>query len=46
MKSLDEPLCLNRDVNVVEEIDVRQMSGSDEPLSFDSDVRVVKQVVV
>ena len=39
MKGSDEPLCLDVDVKVVEQVDVRMTEdGSDEPLCFDNDV--------
>ena len=38
MKGPDEPLCLDVDVKVVEQVDDRGEDGSDEPLFFDNDV--------
>ena len=38
MKGPDEPLCLDVDVKVVEQVDVKCEDGPDEPLSFDNDV--------
>ena len=38
MKGPDEPFCLDVNVKVVEQVDVRCEDGSDEPLFFDNDV--------
>ena len=38
MEGPDEPLCLDVDVKVVEQVDVGCEDGSDEALCFDNDV--------
>ena len=39
MKDPDESLCLDRDINVVEKVDVEGMNGFDESLCLDRDVK-------
>ena len=38
MRGPDEPLCLDVDVKVAEQVDVRYEEASDEPLLLDNDV--------